>query len=87
MRTFVALGLLTDWSDFAKRSPSNGRQWLKITIVFQDLQPHQSKVLLEKPRLWEHWLYLAGLRLEDGSLLVAATNHAPSTALADYARR
>jgi len=44
-------------------------------------------VLSGKRRLWGHWLYLAGLRLEDGSLLVVATNHAPSTAISDYARR
>jgi len=65
----------------------DGQQLLKTTIVFQDLQPDQSKVLSRKRRLWGHWLYLAGLRLEDGSLLVVATNHAPSTAIADYALR
>ena len=65
----------------------DGQQSLKTTIVFQDLQPHQSKVLSGKRRLWGHWLYLAGLRLEDGSLLVVATNHAPSTAISDYALR
>ena len=60
---------------------------LRTAIVFQDLQPQQSQVLSRKRRLWGHWLYLAGLRLEDGSLLVVATNHAPSTAVADYAHR
>ena len=65
----------------------DGRQSLKTTIVFQDLQPHQSKVLSGKRRLWGHWLYLAGLRLEDGSLLVVATNDAPATAISDYAWR
>ena len=65
----------------------DGRQWLKSAIVFQDLQPHQSKVLSGKRQLWGHWLYLAGLRLDDGSLLIVATNHAPATALSDYARR
>jgi len=65
----------------------DGHQSLKTAIVFQDLQPQQSKVLSRKRRLWGHWLYLAGLRLEDGSLLVVATNHAPSTAIADYAHR
>ena len=65
----------------------DGRQWLKSAIVFQDLQPHQSKVLSGKRQLWGHWLYLAGLRLDDGSLLIVVTNHAPATALSDYARR
>ncbi len=32
-------------------------------------------------------LALAGLRLNDGSLLVVATNHAPATAISDYALR
>ncbi|PZO45852.1 MAG: IS4 family transposase [Phormidesmis priestleyi] len=65
----------------------DGQKFLKTAIVFQDLQPQQSKVLTRKRRLWGHWLYLAGLRLDDGSLLVVATNHAPSTAIADYAHR
>ena len=65
----------------------DGRQSLKTAIVFQDLQPQQSKVLSSKRKLWGHRLYVAGLRLEDGSLLVVATNHAPSNAIADYALR
>lgn len=65
----------------------DGQKSLKTTIVFQDLQPHQSKVLSGKRRLWGQWLYLAGLRLEDGSLLVVATNHKPNTAISDYALR
>jgi hypothetical protein len=65
----------------------DGRRSLKTAIVFQDLQPHQSKVLSGKRRLWGHWLYLAGLRLEDGSLLVVATDDAPATAISDYALR
>ena len=65
----------------------DGRQSLKTAIVFQDLQPQQSKVLSRKRRLWGHWLYLAGLRLDDGSLLVVATNHHTATSFSDYARR
>lgn len=63
----------------------DGRRTLKTAIVFQDLPPHQSQTLSNKRRLWGHWLYLVGLRLEDGSLLVIATDHAPATALSDYA--
>ncbi len=62
-----------------------GRRSLKTAVVFQDLQPQQSKVLSGQRR-WGHWLYLAGLRLDDGSLLVVATDDAPSTAI-DYAKR
>lgn len=65
----------------------DGRRSLKTALVFQDLQPQQSKVLSGKRRLWGHWLYLAGLRLDDGSLLVVATDDAPATALSDYAKR
>jgi len=65
----------------------DGHQSLKTAIVFQDLQPQQSKVLSRKRRLWGHWLYLARLRLDDGSLLVVATTHEPNTALSDYAHR
>ncbi len=65
----------------------DGQKFLKTAIVFQDLQPQQSKVLSRQRRLWGHWLYLAGLRLDDGSLLGVATHHAPSTALSDYAYR
>ena len=66
---------------------SDGRQSLKSAIVFQDLQPHRSKVLSGKRRLWGHWLYLARLRLDDGLLLVVATNDAPAMAISDYAYR
>ena len=44
-------------------------------------------MLSQKRRLWGHWLYLAGLRLDDGSLLVVASTHKPNTALSDYAYR
>jgi hypothetical protein len=31
--------------------------------------------------LWGHWLYVAGLRLEAGELLIVVTNYAPDKAL------
>lgn len=65
----------------------DGSRSLKTSIVFQDLQPQQAKVLARKRRLWGHWLYLSGLRLDDGSLLVVATDHAPQSAISDYALR
>jgi hypothetical protein len=37
--------------------------------------------------VWGYWVYVAALRLEDGSLLVVATQSAPKTAIADYANR
>jgi Transposase DDE domain len=60
---------------------------LKVGILFQDLQVGQHKVLRHKRRLWGHWLYIAALRLEDGELLVIATQTAPQSAIADYAQR
>lgn len=65
----------------------HGCQNLKVSVVFQDLQPGQHKVLRHKRQLWGHWVYIAALRLEDGSLLVVATQSAPKSAIADYAKR
>jgi hypothetical protein len=64
-----------------------GRRCLKVSAVFQALQPGQHQVLRHKRQLWGHWLYIAALRLEDGTLLVVATQSAPQSAIADYAKR
>ncbi len=65
----------------------DGQKKLRADVCFQDLQVGQSKVL-SKPRLvWDHWLYIAAMRLEDGDLLIVATAHDPNTAIADYAKR
>jgi Transposase DDE domain len=66
---------------------SDGRTSLKVGILFQDLQVGQYKVLRHKRLLWGHWLYIAALRLEDGDLLVIATQTAPQSAIRDYAQR
>jgi len=66
---------------------AKGCQRLKVSVVFQALQPGESQVLRHKRYLWGHWLYIAALRLEDGSLLVIATQTAPKSAIADYAKR
>jgi hypothetical protein len=65
----------------------NGRQALKAKVVFADLALHQTKVLAKRRRLWGHWVYVTALRLEDNSLLIVVTNHAPKTAVSDYAKR
>ena len=65
----------------------HGRQSLKVRVRFQDLQVGQHKVLRHKKQLWGHWVCIAALRLEDGSLLVVATQTAPKSAIADYAKR
>ena len=58
-----------------------------MTTVFQDLQPAPRQVLRHQRRLWGHWLYIAALRLDDGNLLVVATQCKPQMAIADYANR
>ena len=60
-----------------------GRQSLKVKVLFQDLPVGQHKVLRHKRQLWGHWVYIAALRLEDGSLLVIATQTPPKTSLTD----
>ncbi|NJR43540.1 MAG: IS4 family transposase [Akkermansiaceae bacterium] len=64
-----------------------GSRTLKVSVVFQNLQPGQHTVLRDKRQLWGQWVYIAALRLEDNSLLVVATQKAPQSATADYAKR
>lgn len=66
---------------------SDGHRRLKVGVIFGDLQVGQRKVLRHKRLLWGHWLYVSALRLEDGELLVIATQSAPQSAIADYAQR
>jgi len=44
-------------------------------------------MLRHKRRLGGHRAYITALRLEDHSLLVVATQSAPMSAIADYAKR
>jgi hypothetical protein len=65
----------------------DGQKQIRADVCFQDLQVGQSKVL-SKPRLvWQHWLYIAAMRLDDGDLLIVATAHDQNKAIADYAKR
>lgn len=59
----------------------------RASVVFQDLQVGQTKVLKQPRSLWGHRLYIAALRLEDGELLIVATQVRPESAIADYAQR
>lgn len=65
----------------------DGQRSLLAKTVFQHLQPGQRQVLRKRRCLWGHWLYIAALRLEDGSLLIIATQSHPQRAIADYAKR
>jgi len=71
----------------ANHKLDDGRQSLKVSVIFQDLQVGQTKVLRQPRLLWGHKLYIAALRLEDGELLVVATQTQPQTAILDYAKR
>lgn len=66
---------------------NDGRQSLKASVVFQDLQVGQIKVLRQPRLLCGHKLYIAALRLKDGELLIVATQTHPQTAIRDYAQR
>jgi hypothetical protein len=65
----------------------DGQVCLKVRVMFADLQVGQTKILRHRRRLWGHQVYIAALRLEDGSLLVVATQSKPNSAIADYAKR
>ena len=64
---------------------NDGRRNLKAKIAFADLAIGQSKILARQ--VWGTWVFVAGLRLEDGSLLLVATMGNSETAIADYANR
>jgi Transposase DDE domain len=65
----------------------DGCRALRADLCFQELQPGQSKILTKRRRVWGRWLDVAALRLDDGTLLIVATAHAPESAIADYAKR
>jgi len=59
----------------------------KLRLCLHPLQPGQTKILRHQRCLWGYWVYIAALRLDDGSLLVVATQTAPTSAITDYAKR
>ena len=61
----------------------DGKHSWKVSTLFQDLQPTPSQVLTQQRR--GDGLYLAALRLEDGTLLVVPTQCQPQAAVPDYA--
>nr|WP_225903097.1 transposase [Pseudanabaena yagii] len=65
----------------------DGQKQLRAEVCFQDLQIGEFRVLCKRRQIWGHWLYIAAMRLEDGDLLLLATDHAPYTAVTDYAKR
>ncbi|PZU92845.1 MAG: IS4 family transposase [Leptolyngbya sp.] len=55
--------------------------------VFANLTVGEQRVLSGKRWMWGRRVYVVATRLEDGELLILATNHRPETALADYRLR
>ncbi|MBE9119226.1 IS4 family transposase [Lusitaniella coriacea LEGE 07157] len=66
---------------------SDGQKSLSASVLFAHLKVGQQQVLSGRRCLWGHLVYVAGLRLEDGKLLVVVSDDAPATIIADYAQR
>ncbi|MBM0745288.1 hypothetical protein JOY44_28040 (plasmid) [Phormidium sp. CLA17] len=54
---------------------SDGRGSLKVKLAFGDLAVGQTKILRHKRRLWEHWVYIVALRLEDNSYEIRLSSY------------
>jgi hypothetical protein len=55
--------------------------------LFAWLRPGESKVLRDRYNLWGHWVFVSGLRLQDGDLLIVVTPDRTPNAIRDYAQR
>jgi hypothetical protein len=71
----------------AKVPNSQGNPFVQAKQLFQLLKPGESLALLEAKRMTGVDVYLSGLRLEDGELLIVATDKTSPDALAIYAKR
>jgi len=60
---------------------------IDIDALFYGLKPQEQRVIEGKRRIMGHKLYLAGLRLSDGELLIVATSEAPDNAIKTYGIR
>ena len=58
-----------------------------IDALFYGLKPGEQRIIQDKRKIWGHQLYLAGLRLTDGEMLIVATNEIPDSAIKIYALR
>src|SRR4030043_959511 len=58
-----------------------------VKTLFRDLKVGETKVLEGLRSVLGHKLFIIGLRLPDGELLIVVTNDEPETALEDYSRR
>jgi hypothetical protein len=58
-----------------------------VENLLRGLRRGTYQILPRKRRLWGHQLYIIGLKMADGELLIIATQDQPETALADYKER
>jgi hypothetical protein len=58
-----------------------------IDALFYGLKPGEQRAISGKRKVWGHSLYLCGLRLLDGELLIVATNELPENAIKIYGLR
>jgi len=72
-------------SDHISAHSGNRRQ--KGERVFANLAVGEQRVLSGKRWVWDRRVYVVATRLEDGELLILATDHHPQTVLADYRLR
>lgn len=65
---------------------SRGRP-VRAAALFRDLTPSSERVLYGKRNILGHELYLSGLKLFDGDLLIVVTNESPGNAIKTYGLR
>lgn len=58
-----------------------------VKTLFRDLKIGETQVLEGRRTVLGHELFIIGLRLPDGELLIVVTNNEPETAIDDYSRR
>ena len=62
-------------------------QPVEVRNLFRDLRRGHYKILKEKRRLWGLELYVVGLKMPDGDLVIIVTQSEPETAMSDYKER
>jgi hypothetical protein len=65
---------------------SRGRD-VAVKALFRDLKPTQERILFDKRSILGHDLYITGMKLLDGELLIIVTNEAPGKAIKIYGLR
>ncbi|MCG6137045.1 MAG: IS4 family transposase [Nostoc sp. LLA-1] len=66
---------------------SDTEKTLPGRVIFAHLAVGESQVLSTRRWVWGRLVYVAGLRLDDGKLLIVISDDSPQTIIADYGRR